>query len=48
MDKVHHGRKCLVLDLDETLLHSSFKVSRTLSDLGASAWLNQPSDAPHC
>ena len=27
MDKVHEGRKCLVLDLDETLLHSSFKVS---------------------
>lgn len=26
--KVHLGRKCLVLDLDETLLHSSFKVSR--------------------
>ncbi|KAK4683503.1 carboxy-terminal domain RNA polymerase II polypeptide A small phosphatase, partial [Tremellales sp. Uapishka_1] len=26
MDKVHSGRKCLVLDLDETLLHSSFKV----------------------
>lgn len=23
----HRGRKCLVLDLDETLLHSSFKVS---------------------
>jgi RNA polymerase II subunit A small phosphatase-like protein len=23
----HKGRKCLVLDLDETLLHSSFKVS---------------------
>ncbi|OCF61150.1 hypothetical protein L486_00794 [Kwoniella mangroviensis CBS 10435] len=23
--KEHHGRKCLVLDLDETLLHSSFK-----------------------
>lgn len=22
----HTGRKCLVLDLDETLLHSSFKV----------------------
>jgi RNA polymerase II subunit A small phosphatase-like protein len=22
-----HGRKCLVLDLDETLVHSSFKVS---------------------
>ena len=27
LDKVHVGRKCLVLDLDETLLHSSFKVS---------------------
>lgn len=27
IDKVHIGRKCLVLDLDETLLHSSFKVS---------------------
>ena len=27
MDRVHVGRKCLVLDLDETLLHSSFKVS---------------------
>jgi RNA polymerase II subunit A small phosphatase-like protein len=27
MDKVHQGRKCLVLDLDETLLHSSFKVN---------------------
>ena len=26
MDKAHAGRKCLVLDLDETLLHSSFKV----------------------
>lgn len=24
----HLGRKCLVLDLDETLVHSSFKVSR--------------------
>lgn len=24
----HKGRKCLVLDLDETLVHSSFKVSR--------------------
>lgn len=22
----HVGRKCLVLDLDETLVHSSFKV----------------------
>ncbi len=22
----HNGRKCLVLDLDETLVHSSFKV----------------------
>jgi hypothetical protein len=28
----HKGRKCLVLDLDETLLHSSFKV-RSLSPL---------------
>ena len=23
----HAGRKCLVLDLDETLVHSSFKVN---------------------
>lgn len=23
---IHAGRKCLVLDLDETLVHSSFKV----------------------
>lgn len=29
MDKIHQGRKCLVLDLDETLLHSSFKVGPT-------------------
>lgn len=27
LDPVHQGRKCLVLDLDETLVHSSFKVS---------------------
>lgn len=26
MDIEHEGRKCLVLDLDETLVHSSFKV----------------------
>ena len=26
----HKGRKCLVLDMDETLLHSSFKVSLNL------------------
>ena len=26
----HRGRKCLVLDLDETLVHSSFKVRRML------------------
>jgi RNA polymerase II subunit A small phosphatase-like protein len=26
----HKGRKCLVLDLDETLVHSSFKVSEPL------------------
>ena len=24
----HAGRKCLVLDLDETLVHSSFKVGQ--------------------
>lgn len=27
----HKGRKCLVLDLDETLVHSSFKVCQRLS-----------------
>lgn len=27
----HAGRKCLVLDLDETLVHSSFKVCRTFN-----------------
>jgi len=27
----HAGRKCLVLDLDETLVHSSFKVSASSS-----------------
>lgn len=32
----HKGRKCLVLDLDETLVHSSFKVSRVLTQLFAS------------
>jgi len=32
----HKGRKCLVLDLDETLVHSSFKVS-----VGARAILDQ-------
>jgi RNA polymerase II subunit A small phosphatase-like protein len=26
---IHAGRKCLVLDLDETLVHSSFKVRRS-------------------
>ena len=26
MGDEHKGRKCLVLDLDETLLHSSFKL----------------------
>ncbi|KAL7411272.1 NLI interacting factor [Mrakia frigida] len=26
MSEAHKGRKCLVLDLDETLLHSSFKL----------------------
>lgn len=28
----HQGRKCLVLDLDETLVHSSFKVSHIAFD----------------
>lgn len=27
----HRGRKCLILDLDETLVHSSFKVCRCVS-----------------
>jgi carboxy-terminal domain RNA polymerase II polypeptide A small phosphatase len=27
----HKGRKCLILDLDETLVHSSFKVSLSLN-----------------
>ncbi|MBW0462267.1 hypothetical protein O181_001982 [Austropuccinia psidii MF-1] len=26
LDTIHQGRKCLVLDLDETLVHSSFKM----------------------
>lgn len=30
MNAAHQGRKCLVLDLDETLLHSSFKVGHQL------------------
>lgn len=30
------GRKCLVLDLDETLVHSSFKVCRTITMLAPS------------
>lgn len=24
-----HGKKCVVIDLDETLVHSSFKVNAT-------------------
>jgi len=31
------GKKCLVLDLDETLVHSSFKVSRSLSAVPSEA-----------
>jgi TFIIF-interacting CTD phosphatase-like protein len=34
----HAGRKCLVLDLDETLVHSSFKVG-ILSSLNFSSFL---------
>lgn len=30
------GKKCLVLDLDETLVHSSFKVSLLLLELRVS------------
>lgn len=29
LSTLHHGKKCLVLDLDETLVHSSFKVCPT-------------------
>jgi RNA polymerase II subunit A small phosphatase-like protein len=32
----HKGRKCLVLDLDETLVHSSFKVCTSMQNLGSS------------
>lgn len=31
--KQHQGRKCLVLDLDETLIHSSFKVETKKYDI---------------
>ena len=31
----HRGRKCLILDLDETLVHSSFKVYRSLQHMYA-------------
>lgn len=31
----HKGRKCLVLDLDETLVHSSFKVRQTVDRIQA-------------
>lgn len=37
MGPEHTGRKCLVLDLDETLLHSSFKVRRAINLLDATA-----------
>jgi predicted HAD superfamily phosphohydrolase YqeG len=36
------GRKCLVLDLDETLVHSSFKVG-----VSASPACYSPSDGRH-
>ena len=35
-----HGRKCLVLDLDETLVHSSFKVCSDCPQRGASLILS--------
>lgn len=33
----HRGRKCLVLDLDETLVHSSFKVSNKFRNVTSSS-----------
>jgi membrane-associated HD superfamily phosphohydrolase len=32
IEKEQQGRKCLVLDLDETLIHSSFKVNIIIQD----------------
>lgn len=40
------GRKCLVLDLDETLVHSSFKVSRGVSTLTMCMNLHAPDATP--
>lgn len=36
----HKGRKCLVLDLDETLVHSSFKVSLLFQEKTPSSYAN--------
>lgn len=33
LEPEYSGKKCLVLDLDETLVHSSFKVRLTLGSL---------------
>lgn len=40
MSDAHKGRKCLVLDLDETLLHSSFKVSLSSFPSPAPVWVS--------
>lgn len=40
------GRKCLVLDLDETLVHSSFKVSLPLAPLRDRSVIDQLVDSP--
>ncbi len=42
----HKGRKCLVLDLDETLVHSSFKVGNSLPLAPFPLMLTVPDPAP--
>ena len=44
----HAGRKCLVLDLDETLLHSSFKACDVCSCLVGMAHSFNPQLIPQC
>lgn len=39
-----YGKKCVVIDLDETLVHSSFKVSRWLNFVVSS--INNKSEFP--
>lgn len=40
----HLGRKCLVLDLDETLVHSSLRVSSVAQVLQTQS---EPDNTPH-